>query len=124
VKVSGSTPCFFQIRLVDARKGTHDDGRAAEVARGHRRVLAAAALTVVLVADHDPLHAGRLEITCDLRERLTDGAVSGWTPLPVSPVKALVAPRNMLSLICRGGHGSAATVPPARCGPWSSCPSS
>src|SRR5438105_3222185 len=62
-------PLLLQVRLVDAREAPRDHRPAAEVPRRHRRVLAARALAVVLVADHHPADAPRLVVTGDLGER-------------------------------------------------------
>src|SRR5688572_1630705 len=53
-------PLLLEVRLGDPGKAAHHDHRAAKVAGGHRRVLAAGALAVVLVPDRDPPLAGRL----------------------------------------------------------------
>src|SRR5688572_20835029 len=50
-------PLLLEVRLVDAGEAARDDGGAAQQARAEGGVLAARALAVVLVADHDPLHA-------------------------------------------------------------------
>src|SRR5262249_58464968 len=65
---------LLEVGLVDAREAPNDDRGTAEIARRHRRVLAAAAFAVILVSDDDPLHAGRLELARDLGERLPAGA--------------------------------------------------
>ena len=56
----GQDSLLLQVTLMDARERLRDDRRAAEIARGHGGVLAARALAVVLVADHDPLLPRRL----------------------------------------------------------------
>ena len=92
-------PLLLQVGLVDASEAAGDDRRAAEQPRRQRGVLAAAALAVVGVADDDPADAARLVVAGDRRDRLArPRPISTFMPLPASPVKALVAPMNMLSL--------------------------
>jgi hypothetical protein len=51
----------LQVGLVDAREGLDDDGAAAQVARLQGGVLPGGALPVVIVADHHPRLARRLQ---------------------------------------------------------------
>src|SRR5437762_4255533 len=66
----GQDALLLEVRLVDAGEALDEDDGAAQVARRHRRVLAARAFTIVLVADDHPAHALGLELARDLREGL------------------------------------------------------
>src|SRR5262245_33890376 len=63
-------PLLLEVGLVDAGEAADQHRHAAEVARRHRGMLAARALTVVLVADGEPRLALGLQVTRGLREWL------------------------------------------------------
>ena len=60
-------PLFLQIGLVNTGKALRDHDANVEEARRHRRMLAAATLTVILIADHDRTDAFRFVPTGNLR---------------------------------------------------------
>ena len=66
----GHEPLLLEIRLVDPREAPGDDGGAAEQPGGQRRVLAARALTVVVIAHDHPLHTLGPVVARDLGDRL------------------------------------------------------
>ena len=86
-------PLLLQVAFVDAGEAADDDRHATKEPRRQSGVFTAAALPVVVITNDDPLQAMGFIVPGDLRDRL-----SALFPLPVSPVKALVAPMNILSL--------------------------
>src|SRR5438309_3402428 len=78
----GQGALLLEVRLVDAGEALDENDGAAQVARRHRRVLAARAFTIVLVADDHPAHALGLELARDLREGLRRAPREGVDALP------------------------------------------
>ena len=65
----GQQALLLEVGLVDAGEGLDQHRASTQVARLQRGVLAAAALAVVLVADHDPLQAACLVVARNRRHR-------------------------------------------------------
>lgn len=59
---------LLQVRLVDTRERAGDDRKATEETRLERSVLTRGALTVVVVADDDPLDTAVTVVSADLRD--------------------------------------------------------